>query len=226
LDSLPALGHDVPATPVADFLRASMRTSYSRRTATKVVDGQTRPKNRHTPTTHQGYVIDRESPGKGYRHVLTKRDLQNFLDLIPEWSVLSHRLERIVLAVGSIDDGYHEFYHREKTGAIFLHAWDEDLWVQISSGYFERHRDILQRLGVSFDLGDDSVACRFTERQAKAFVLLHVFMHELGHHRDLTHQKHRHSTRGENYAERFANRHFEQLFPNYVLTFGDPASGD
>ena len=109
-----------------------------------------------------------ESPGKGYRHVLTKRDLQNFLDLIPDWTVLSHRLERIVLAVGSRDDGYHEFYHREETGAIFLHAWDEDLWVQVSSRYFEGHRDIFQRLGVSFDPGGDPVPCRFTERQAKA----------------------------------------------------------
>src|SRR4051794_22352039 len=102
-----------------------MHLSSNRRTATKVVDGQTRRKNRHVPTAHQGYVIDRESPGKGYRHVLTKRDLQSFLDLVPDWPALSHRLERIVLAVGSSsDDGYHEFYHREETGAIFLHAWD------------------------------------------------------------------------------------------------------
>jgi len=203
-----------------------MHPSSNRRTATKVVDGQTRRKNRHVPTSHQGYVIDRESPGKGYRHVLTKRDLQSFLDLVPDWPALSHRLERIVLAVGSSsDDGYHEFYHREETGAIFLHAWDEDLWVPLLPTYFQTHRDLLQRLGVSFDLRDDPIVCRFTEQQARAFVLLHVFMHELGHHWDRIHQKHRDSKRGEDYAERFANRHFEQLFPAYVLAFGDPTNG-
>ena len=203
-----------------------MRTSYNRRTATKVVDGRTRQKNRHVPTTHRGYVIDRESPGKGYRHVITKRDLQNFLDLIPDWSALSHRLERIVLDVGSTDDdGGHEFYHHEGTGAIFLNAWEENLWVQLSSIYFEAHRDLLQRLGVSCDPGGDLIDCRFTERQAKAFLLLHVFMHELGHHWDHTHRKHRRSDRGEDYAERFANRHFESLFPAYVHTFGHPANG-
>jgi hypothetical protein len=200
-----------------------MRASFNRRTATKVVDGRTRGKNRHVPTTHRGYVIDRQSPGEGYRHVVTKRGLQGFLDLIPDWPMLSNRLERIVLAAGSEDDGYHEFYHREETGAIFLHAWDENLWSPLSSTYVDAHRSLLQRLGVSCDLGGDLSVCRFTERQAKAFQLLHVFMHELGHHWDLTHQRRRHSKRGEDYAERFANRHFDQLFPAYVQVFGDPA---
>jgi hypothetical protein len=101
-----------------------MRASFNRRTATKVVDGQTRGKNRRVPTAHRGYVIDRQSAGTGYRHVVTKRDLQDFLEIIPDWPVLSQRLERIVLTAGGEDDGYHEFYHREETGAIFLHAWD------------------------------------------------------------------------------------------------------
>jgi hypothetical protein len=191
----------------------------------EVVDGKTRRKNRQVPTTHRGYVIDRESPGRGYRHVLTKRDLQAFLDLVPDWPSLSHRLERIVLAAGCIDDGYHEFYHREETGAIYLHAWNEELWVHLASPYFEGHRDIFQRLGVSFDAHEDGALCRFTEPQARAFVLLHVFMHELGHHRDRIQQKHRDSTRGEDYAERFANRYFAELLPAYIRTFGDPASG-
>jgi hypothetical protein len=203
-----------------------MRASYNRRTATKVVDGRTNAKNRLVPTTHRGYVIDRRSPGVGYRHVVTKRDLQEFLDLIPDWSVLSYRLERIILAAGSAhDDGYHEFYHREETGAIFLHAWDKDLWAPLSSNYVEAHRDLFQRLGVSCDFGSEITLCRFTERQAKAFQLLHVFMHELGHHWDLTHQKHRHSKRGEDHAEKFANRQFEKLFPAFTEIFGHPANG-
>jgi hypothetical protein len=201
-----------------------MHASYPRRTATKIVAGETRRKNRQVPTGHRGYVLDRESPGQGCRHVVTKRQLQDFLDLIPDWPVLSHRLERIVLAAGDgSSDGYHNFYYREETGAIFLCSWDQDLWVQLALAYFEAHRDLLLRLGVSCDAGNDPVDCRFTEGQARAFVLLHVFMHELGHHWDRTHQKGRRSDRGEDYAEAFANRYLEQLLPAYIRTFGDPS---
>ena len=201
-----------------------MRASFNRRTATKVVNGATRNKNRVTPTTHRGYVIDRQQPGAGYRHVVSKRDLQAFFDLIPDWPSLSHRLERVVLTPGEEDaDGYHEFYHREGTGAVFLHAWPEDLWTELPAKYFEAHRAHFERLGVSFDPGDNIYTCRFSEDQARAFVLLHVFMHELGHHWDHTHKRHRRTSRGEDYAEAFANRYFDELFPAYVRVFGNPA---
>src|SRR5215204_5728629 len=194
----------------------SMRASFNRRTATKVKDGRVQRKNRHRPTGHEGYVLDRESPGRGFRHVVSKRDVQAFIDIIPDWHRFSERLERIVLASRCDNlDGAHEFYHREETGAIFLHAWHDDLWTEISASYFDAHEQIFERLGVSYDRLDERVACRFTEPQARAFLLLHVFMHELGHHYDRIHQKHLGSTKGEDYAERFATSRFAQLFPLY-----------
>ncbi len=199
-----------------------MRISYNRRTATKVKDGRIQRKNRHIPTGRLGYVLDRESPGRGFRHVLSKPDLQAFIDLIPDWDQLSRNLERIVLASRGTVDAVYEFYHREETGSIFLHAWDEDLWVELTSEYFEAHADIFQRIGVSFDPVEGAVMCRFTEAQGRAFMLLHVFMHELGHHHDRLHQKHRHSTKGEDYAERFATGRFNTLFPGYVRVFEAP----
>jgi hypothetical protein len=48
-------------------------------------------------------------------------------------------------------------------------------------------------------------------------------MHELGHHYDRIHQKHLGSSKGEDYAERFATSRFEQLFPAYVRVFGHPS---
>ena len=199
-----------------------MHTSFNRRTATKVKDGRVQRKNRHRPTGHQGYVLDRESPGRGFRHVVSKRDVQAFIDTVPDWRRFSERLERIVLAGHSDDDGHYMFYHREETGAIFLHAWPEDLWREIATPYFDTHQQIFERLGVSYDRLEDGVMCRFTEVQARAFTLLHVFIHELGHHYDRTHQKHFGSTKGEDYAERFATNQFEQLFPLYVRVFGHP----
>jgi hypothetical protein len=154
---------------------------------------------------------------------VSKRDVQAFIDIIPDWHRFSERLERIVLAAHShACDGAHEFYHREETGAIFLNAWHEDLWIDLTVPYFESHEQIFVTFGVSYDRGEDCITCRFTEEQARAFMLLHIFMHELGHHYDRIHQKHRDSSKGEDCAERFATSRFEQLFPMYVRVFGHP----
>ena len=200
-----------------------MRSQFNRRTATKVKDGRVQKKNRHTFSGHVACTIDRASPGRGYRHVLSKRDLLDFIGIIPNWETLGQRLERITLDRPANYDGCHMFYHREESGIICLTAWDEDLWVQWDHAYFEAHRHIFLRLGVSHDVLKEEVVCRFTEAQAKAYMLLHVFMHELGHHWDRMTQKHHGKGRGEDFAERFANRHFELLYPEYVRVFGDPA---
>jgi len=199
---------------------------FNRRTAIKVKDGRVQRKNRHRPTGREGYVFDRESPGRGCQHVVTKRDVQAFIDIIPEWHRFSERLERIVLAGGTRSDGAHEFYYRKETGAIFINAWPDDLWREFGTHYYAAHQEIFERLGVSCERLEDSVICRFTEAQACAFMLLHVFMHELGHHYDRIHQKHADSTKGEDYAERFATSRFGQLFPAYVAVFGHPAKAD
>ena len=203
-----------------------MKTAFNSRTATKIKDGRVQPKNRNRPTGHEGYVIDRESAGRGYRHVVTKQDLQAFIDIIPEWSRFSERLERIVLAdANQRADGSHHFYHKEETGVIFLNAWSTERWLDLRQSYFDAHKVLLERLGVTFSSHKSGVICHYTEAQARAFMLLHVFMHELGHHFDSIHQKHRRTTKGEDYAEEFANSRFEALFPRYISVFGDPRNG-
>jgi hypothetical protein len=125
-----------------------MRASFNRRTATKVKDGRVQRKNRHRPTGHDGYVLHRESPGRGFRHVVTKRDVQAFIDIIPEWHRFAERLEHIVLVTGNHDwYGLYRFYHREETGAIFLHAWADDLWMEIDTPWFEDHATIFESCG-------------------------------------------------------------------------------
>jgi hypothetical protein len=199
-----------------------MHQGYNRRTATKVKRGRVQRKNNHVPTGALGYVLDRQSPGRGFRHVVTKRDLQTFVDLIPDWEKLSARLERIILVGHNEEfDGEHTFYHREKTGSIALCPWPEDLWREVQITYFDRY-DIFTRIGVSHDRLKDCVVCRFTEAQARAYVLLHVFLHELGHHYDKINQKHRDSSRGEEYADRFAATRSRELYADYIRTFGDP----
>src|SRR5690349_4958563 len=138
--------------------------AFNRRTATKVKDGRVQRKDRHRPTGHDGYVLDREAPGRGFRHVVSKRDVQAFIDIIPDWPRLSTRLERIVLACGcDQSDGAHSFYDRQETGTIFLNARREDLWEELHPSYVDEHQSIFERLGVSCDRQEEWVVCRFTE---------------------------------------------------------------
>jgi hypothetical protein len=94
----------------------------------------------------------------------------------------------------------------------------------------EEHRSILELLDVEQVPIEDSAECgelvrhledrsdpdpsvpghvelRFTEGQARAYQLLHILPHELGHHHDrITTRSRRRSARGEPYAEAYANR--------------------
>jgi len=210
-----------------------MRPAFHRRTATKVKRGRIQKKNRHRPTAHAGYVLSREAPRQGLRHVVTKRDIQWFISLIPEWHTLSRGLDLIMLSRYGLwedEDGAYEVRPWQPTGAIFLHAWPTDLWQEFGEKYFEAHGAVFRRLGVAHERVKDGVICRFTRPQARAYMLLHIFMHELGHHverfgtwRGLGIKK---KWADEDYAERFANDRFETLYPAYVRLFGDPARAD
>ena len=181
-------------------------------------------KNRNRPTAHERLVLHREAPGHGFRHVVSKRDVVEFVELIPDWPRLSERLKAVRLIPSlSRCDAYHQFFDREETGVIALCAWPEDLWVWLNREYFEGHASLFRKLGVCFETDGKDVHCRFTEDQARAYTLLHVFMHEPGHHYDRITQKHWGVKRGEAYAENFANSRFAQLFPAYVGAFGDPS---
>ena len=156
-------------------------------------------------------------------HVVNRRQLHDFLELIPDWEILSHRLEKIVLERGMANlDGFHQFFLRERTGAIYLCAWKQELWTTVQRWYFDEHRHHFELLGLSYDLDQESVTCRFTISQARAFTLLHVFLHELGHHYDRIRRRSAKAKLEEDFAERFANRRFDQLLPLYRARFGDP----
>jgi hypothetical protein len=60
----------------------------------------------------------------------------------------------------------------------------------------------------------------FTEATVQAFQLVHVLLHEIGHHHDrMTSPRRRRSTRGERYAEAYARKHGEQIWADYCRLF-------
>jgi hypothetical protein len=60
----------------------------------------------------------------------------------------------------------------------------------------------------------------FNPATVQAFLLIHVLVHELGHHHDcMTSPRQRSTTRGERYAEDYALRHEGAIWSNYCRVF-------
>ena|SRR5688572_5463291 len=200
------------------------RAYQRRKVAPKVRDGAVQKKHRHVASAALEFIVDRQSPVKECRHIVTKRDIHEFTSIIPDWSRTREGLEGVVLtAGGERADGLYRFYPRDRTGSIEIPAWEGDLWTVFTLEYFEEHRALFERLAVTFEPKDDGIECRFTPAQAKAFLLLHVFLHELGHHVDRMQSKRQDaSRRGESFAEQYANTVSSLIWPEYVRVFGDP----
>lgn len=203
-----------------------MRHPTPRKTTPKVRDGKVQRKNRTTrsPNVYLGDLphleIRRLAPGTGRRHVVSRHDLERFIRLIPDWNELARGLNAIVLT-----DGRHETEGFHARGVIHLCAWPRDLVVRWTPEHFADHRAVLDRLGVnsSLDAEATAVVCHFSERTARAYVLLHVLLHELGHHHDrITSRRGERPVRGESYAEAYAVRHAETLWGRYRQEFGPP----
>ena len=100
-------------------------------------------------------------------------------------------------------------------------AWEKGLWHEdLCKDWYRDHVDVLDRLGVGvWKVGPRWVA-RWTEDQARAFQLLHVFLHELGHHHDrMTTRSERYAARGEAFAEQFAIELADEIWDDFLRVF-------
>jgi len=184
-----------------------------RRTATKVKDGRVQKKNNWAPDPGDYWavapdeiVFDRVRPAPGRRHVVNKAQVLRVLHLLPDWDVVAVGLRAILL---DDEPGCFGWYD---DGVVALCDWDHDLWIEHEDWFLEEHAHIFELL----DIDVVGTEVRYTEEQARAFMLLHILPHELGHHHDRmsTRSKWR-SPRGESYAEDYANRALEVLWPLY-----------
>lgn len=190
----------------------------------KVVNGKVQRKNRTavTPTyfnTPQAMpVIDRLKPGFGYRHVLKKKDVQAFIELLPDWKELSKGLNAVLLTPGE-----HNVAGWHRPGIVAICAWQRDLWIEIHAGYYRDNRNLFARIGVPCEETAQGVLCKWTESTLRAYQLLDVLLHELGHHHDrMTTKSRRRCGRGEEYAEQYALRYADMIWDRYLDRFGLP----
>ncbi|MBN2089849.1 hypothetical protein JW964_09550 [candidate division KSB1 bacterium] len=196
--------------------------NYPRKSTPKVKGGKVQKKNNWVLTpnyynTRQPYpVFDKERPGSGYTHLIKRKDLYDFIDLIPEWDELAKGLDAVVLAAGDDEAlGWHI------PGVVGICAWDEKIeWIAVPSDYYEEHKSIFEKLKVECHRTGDDWDILFTENSAKAFQLIHVFLHELGHHHDrMTTKSKRRTGRGEKYAEAYAIKYEDVIIKRYFDKF-------
>jgi hypothetical protein len=192
-----------------------------RKNAVTVKAGRRRPHRAHavgaTALGGTTLAFERQRPGKGYRHVLRKADIERFIALLPDWDELSRGLDAIVLLPGHPEnEGWCS-----DDGWIGICAWDRALWHRYHRSWTEHPRDSMARLDVPFELVDGQMIAKWTEETVRGYQLLDVLLHELGHHRDRMSTRSRaHATRGEKYAEQYAARHGNQIWDAYTREFG------
>lgn len=196
--------------------------AYVRRRATRVRHGRVLSADRlgTTPnywnTAQPEIVIDVTRPGRGFRHVVRKHHVERFVELIPKWDQLSLGLDAIVLARGGRLDGWYS-----SAGVIGICAWQRECALALSSEYVAAHAGVLDRLGVAIEPRGGHALVHFTEGTVRAFLLLHVFLHELGHHVDrMTTRSRRRCARGEGFAEAFAFELEERVRDAYFRGIG------
>ncbi|MCP3917300.1 MAG: hypothetical protein GY711_17275 [bacterium] len=195
----------------------------SRKTTPKVRAGKIQRKNRPDlspdifPWIPGNPTIRRERPGAGHRHLLRVQDVERFLSLLPDWDELSSGLRGVLIAEAEEGTmGWHV------PGTVSVCAWEREIEGYWTTGFVDDHRDVLERLGVPCEQthqGDYHV--RWTETSARGFQLMHILLHELGHHHDrMTTRSQEDSSRGEDYAEQYALRYAERLWERYFEVFG------
>lgn len=194
----------------------------NRKVAPKVKNGKVQKKNNHVLTPSywnsnlREIVIDTEKPGAGHKHITKRKDIIAFIELLPEWDELSKDINAIILSEASpFSEG--ECYSE---GVIKIGSWPKGLWVTCCPEYFFGHKDIFDKLGLEYEKTNNMYLCRFNESQIKAYQLLHIFLHELGHHHDrITTKNKNHISRGETYAEEYARKYENLIWTDYFNRF-------
>jgi hypothetical protein len=192
-----------------------------RRTAPKVRGGKVQKKNNWEQSPNMFYtlqdeiLVERKRAGKGFKHLIRKQEVYEFFELIPDWQKVSQGLDGVVL-----DGGSRSLLGRYNWSVITLFAWETEIvWNCATEKFVREHEEVFDMLNIPYSPSEDEKGyfrVGFTESSAKSFLLIHVFLHELGHHVDkMTSRQQESCGRGEDFAEGWARERAVEVYDNY-----------
>ena len=220
------------------------------RSAVRVRDGRVQTKNapgRLQAFSLHDVRLERRRPADGHRHLVTVAHLRAFLPLLPDWDEAAVGLRAIVLdsdtdcygwyqgGVVALCNWEHDLWTLESPGFLAEFATLLDLLgvERVTAQESSFLRDINDTIrGANENVEGAQLQpvtvpnatwqeVRWTEAQARAFLLLHTLPHELGHHHDaMTPRNPGEPHRGEPYAEAYARRALDALWEPYTRQFG------
>jgi hypothetical protein len=136
--------------------------------------------------------------------------------MIPDWTELSAGLRALVLGTGS---DFYMGWHRP--GVVAICAWEREIVLSgTDDSFYRQHQGLLEKIGVPCIRRGRDWELQFTEKTARAFQLIHILIHELGHHHDrVTTRSKIDASRGEDYAEAYARRYEDVMLARYRREF-------
>ena len=202
--------------------------NVSRTTTPRVKNGKVQRKNRTQNTELAGLLdnsrfnVIRFKPDGPYFHPVRQPEVYRFVELIPDWTQISKGLSACVLNKDGDDvqqgASYERSYH-----AIWIDPFPKSLSTIWSHAFFTAHKTFVERLGARVEFAESSsnITIHWTESQARAWQLLHLFLYELKVHAEyITLAKNRRFEHSNSVAEAYAFQTAEIIWDPYESEFG------
>lgn len=153
--------------------------------------------------------VRKEKPGRGFISLTIKRDMERFIELIPQWKELSLGLSQVVLSPGEKD-----VLGWRSPGIIGLNAWERELeWEDCTPDFYNMNKELFKSLEIPVLRDGNAYVIKFTDLTARAFQLLHVFVVLLCQHRDAIGDK------KTNHSKTYWKNRGKELFNRYIQVF-------
>ena len=199
-----------------------MLRNSNRKTTPKVKNGQVQKKNNHGWTEFEG-LLDKEhfsfiklKAEEGFTHVTERKAALDFVQLIPNWNIISKGLTAIVLDGEGSSTQAGKCYSPNCYHSIWLPAFPKDMTLHWSKPFAKHHEVVVNMLGV--EMHESEPGCFVTEwnrKQAQAWQLLHLFLYGLYCHQECMKQGKDNYHHKYELAEIYANTTANIMLSNY-----------
>ena len=202
--SLQALRGRTAAQKTTDVVVGSSRRGGTAGKRARGAGGRQRvrylpPENWYEPRTRQNYKVVRQTPGAGYRHVLSEDDVRARLAQLPAWMLAD--LQVVQFSRMTRKKSTFPCYGMQWGNAIYLYPVEEDRIEHFSAPPKPAQVIEARMYGASWQEREAGWQLVWNEETLRDFYLNNILIHELGH---LLDQRNTSYVDRERYAEWFA----------------------